>query len=467
MNMNEESRVEFRIPECNLSKLQERIEKLAKRAAKLHFAPPQVAIVSHEDVQLVRDFENSGIREIHGRMPLPSEVAVGYRRYYQIRLNGEAPVIPGYKLVAVIEHGDTDIGNVIRTVPGMDCPVRYRQATALCQHCGFTRRRLETFVLLSPGGEYKQIGRNCLADFCRSPEAAASLCAFAEIIESARGLCCGSEDGDFFGYGGRTAERVPTEAVLAMTARIIRHCGWTSKKSAQEDYSKTATAFIIDNIFFNHDFFKVRDRESWETKALRDAAQDITAADEDLAGEAIEWIRSMRDKSAELSDYLYNCLVIASEETVLRKHFGILCSIVASYQRNKERVEAAKVNGQSEHFGTIKNRGRWFGKYLGSKSFETETYGYGDSAVRYLHRFAVGANIAIWWTGTELELDNGQEVIIVGSIKSHEEYKGKKQTVLTRCDVVAELAKCVCGGPLLAKDKKCPVCKAKIVHAVV
>src|SRR5690606_20273117 len=129
-----------------------------------------------------------------------------------------------------------------------------RKAQALCQHCGKVRRRLETFVLVNDEGAHKQVGRNCLADFCRSPEAAAALCGYAEIIESARGLCDLAEDEDGFGFGGRHVARVGAEELLAMTHRVIRHCGWTPRSQADE--WKRATADVVADVFFNPGFWK-------------------------------------------------------------------------------------------------------------------------------------------------------------------------------------------------------------------
>lgn len=433
----------FSIPECNWDELQKRMEKLQKKAVKLQLSPPELVVLHHEDVPLVKrdnmtdmldfGYDRGTVQE--KRNPGPKDLIVGYRRYYIVELKGEAPVIPGWSLVAVIEHGNTELGNILRVVPGMTCPYQYRQADALCEHCGHTRRRLETFVLLSSDGVHKQVGRNCLADFCRNPEAAKGLCDYAQIIASCRGLCSGSEDEEFFGMGGRTIERAPVEAVLAMTARIIRHCGWLSRSKARELMTgATATADIVSEIFFNPRFFKRDSSTSKEERELQDAANDVQERDETLAEQALSWIRSMRDQAETLSDYLYNALVVASEETVVCKHLGILCSVVSSYQRHleksEERKQAERQRAASDWFGEVKKRGDFTLTLLGTKSFDS------PFGVKFLYRFIDGSgNIAVWWTTKDEEVEVGKAYKVRATVKAHEDYRGTKQTVLTRCAV--------------------------------
>jgi hypothetical protein len=426
------TRTEFAVPECNLPELLDRIEKLAKRSRKLGLTPPVIVQTGeHEDRPVKERDEETG-----------EWVVTGYVRYHKVRLEGQAPVLPGWSLVAVVEHTtDSEIGNVVRTVPGQECPTTYRTAGCWCEHCKTARRRTETFVIKNDAGEYRQIGRNCLADFCRDPERASQLCSWAEYMASARELCEGSEDSDFFGCGGRTVQRTLTDTTLALTARIVRHQGWMSRgaarKLAEQGRYVTATADTISEILYDRDFFKANHRDSLETIKLREAARDVQDQDRERAAKALEWVRGMRGDAANLGDYLYNLLVVATGETVERKHLGLLCSAISAYEREVERVEyQRRERVASTHFGEVGKRGDWTFKVLSVREFESQ-YG-----IKYLVRFDREGSIAIWWATSSAagDLEVGSEVKVRGTVKKHGDYKGTAQTELTRCAIVAMMA---------------------------
>lgn len=67
-----------------------------------------------------------------------------------------------------------------------------------------------------------------------------------------------------------------------------------------------------------------------------------------------------------------------------------------------------------------------------------ENYAYGGwlnhTSFTYLHTFKDGdGNVFIWKTGKCIEADYGTLIKFRATIKDHSEYKGVKQTVLTRC----------------------------------
>lgn len=46
-------------------------------------------------------------------------------------------------------------------------------------------------------------------------------------------------------------------------------------------------------------------------------------------------------------------------------------------------------------------------------------------------------NILDWWTSTDVKAEVGDRVLLTGTVKSHNEYKGNKTTVVTRCKIKA------------------------------
>ena len=74
-------------------------------------------------------------------------------------------------------------------------------------------------------------------------------------------------------------------------------------------------------------------------------------------------------------------------------------------------------------------------KLISEHSFETHFTYYGE--IKYIYKFAdAEGNTIVWKTGCQ-DLEVGKSYRIKGKVKELSEYKGDKQTVLTRCKVVA------------------------------
>ena len=77
--------------------------------------------------------------------------------------------------------------------------------------------------------------------------------------------------------------------------------------------------------------------------------------------------------------------------------------------------------------------------YLFSAFFEVKSFGGYGTELMYVHNFVdADGNKFVWKTGTGIsEVEKGAEVQITGAVKEHKEYKGEKQTILTRCRIKA------------------------------
>lgn len=61
---------------------------------------------------------------------------------------------------------------------------------------------------------------------------------------------------------------------------------------------------------------------------------------------------------------------------------------------------------------------------------------FGSTERVYIHNFRdENGNALVWKTQKSLPFNDGDEVIVTGTIKAHDVYKDEKQTVLTRCKV--------------------------------
>lgn len=97
--------------------------------------------------------------------------------------------------------------------------------------------------------------------------------------------------------------------------------------------------------------------------------------------------------------------------------------------------EISKKNSESstsQHVGEIKERLRNMnGTFVSAKCISNE---YGSSI---LYTFKVDGNIFTWFTqaGIDPEIEEGDPIILTGTVKNHTEYQGVLQTQLNRCIV--------------------------------
>lgn len=88
---------------------------------------------------------------------------------------------------------------------------------------------------------------------------------------------------------------------------------------------------------------------------------------------------------------------------------------------------------QGEHFGTVGERGQWNVRLTGINVTEGGVYG-----TTWIYRFVTEeGNIAVWFSSRNVELVVNGRYALTGTVKKHQVYQSKNNTVLTRCKAVA------------------------------
>jgi hypothetical protein len=385
----------YRIPESNMGWLREKIEKLAARAKKL--GSPPITLETHE----YEDEEQEDGSII---------------RYWNVTIEGEAPRLKGWRFVGKIVF--TPEGNVLQTLPEQeeygDVPEWFRTCEPWCDHCDLNRLRITTYIVANEEEEYKQIGSTCLADFTghANPE---WIVQTAKLIWEATAECQEAEgfDPDYVGGQGHY---LSTERYLSMVAACVRENGWVPR--SKRDYAHPTADEAISQMFY---------RQYIEPRHRIDPGEEDIA----VAKETIEWAREDLSKRERLSDYEWNLSITLADSVMPWRLNGIAASAISVYKREKERLATL---GGSEYQGEVGKRTTFRGLTLISiYSFEG---GYG---VTNLHKFQdAEGNILVWFTGKRLE----EDAVYGGkaTVKKHDEYKGVKQTTLTRCKFEEEVA---------------------------
>jgi hypothetical protein len=102
----------------------------------------------------------------------------------------------------------------------------------------------------------------------------------------------------------------------------------------------------------------------------------------------------------------------------------------------KELKDANAPKTDSEYIGEIGDKVELELTFKDYFTFETHYSYYGE--LNFIYKFAdADGNTIVWKTSKALELEQGETYKVKGTIKEHNEYKGDKQTVLTRCKVAA------------------------------
>lgn len=402
--------------------LQEKVEKLNKRAVRHGMNMLEVRVVSAEPAE----------REVAPKLFVPDV-------RYTVEIDGCEPCIGGWRLAATIEFNAT-IGNVVRIVPGRDNEDTfgaYRTIEPVCEHCNSKRNRNDIFVLEDCNGDRKVVGRNCLADFVRSGDAA-SLAAWAEFIGNL--ACIGddddADDDDWRDYCGRAGNpTMPLDGYLRVVAVVKRKFGWMGRTAARDRIDGVATADTAAYVIYG------------KGKAHREFVErnDLHSDDDDAAyvARAIEWACTLCGDRNEYRDTIGR--IAAAGIVDMRKLDGYAASILIAYDKHCEReIEyAARNKGAKEKvwFGCEGKRERNIrAKCVGLHSFEG-AYGV-TTIVRFEHYpNGEGGNdkaVLVWFASgdryNDFELDT--EYTFDATIKGHDDdAKYGKQTKLSRVTV--------------------------------
>lgn len=90
---------------------------------------------------------------------------------------------------------------------------------------------------------------------------------------------------------------------------------------------------------------------------------------------------------------------------------------------------AEPVQNQSQHIAQIGDRLELTGKVLSVTQFEKRKFHYYDSTIGNITRLDIGGNIVVYFGYLA---ERGATVTVMATIKSHDEYQGRKQTVISR-----------------------------------
>lgn len=409
---------QFTIPLPAWGEFTAKIAKLNKKAAKLGCEPITYDFLGEHQVEMRHYWKVDG-EERSREYKVPAKV---------ILLHGSAPKLEGFKFIARIEYLSDRKTTLFHTVPGTDTKIdeRFRSLGAgICEHCKTQRYRKDCFVVEEVAtGIQTQVGRQCLADFTgiNTPGQIAAKASWLSVYEQLRG------DNERMWSDWR-AEQIDTLWVLQLTSAAIGKYGWVPKSASSETRCSTASHVV--------EHFMGWPTDPDEQAVLKAAAARAEEPEHvERARKVWEWVRGELAEKAR-SDYELNLVVLVKGELAEIKHLGIVCSAVAAWQRaTNQKIEYAKKQAAlatSEHLtGSIGERKRG----MACTVYQVRALEPGQWGPKTMVKFLTGeGNLLTWFASGDRQYEVGEEVKIDGTIKQFKEYRGVKETQLSRVTV--------------------------------
>jgi|AntAceMinimDraft_17_1070374.scaffolds.fasta_scaffold24418_2 hypothetical protein len=312
--------------------------------------------------------------------------------------------LKGWSFLAVIES--TPNGNIVLKIrDDVKIPERYSVPNTFCEHCKTNRKRKKLFLVYNEDTkETIQVGSTCIRNYLGFD--ASYLMYHAEVLEK---FMNGSYDND-------DAKRKHYEPVINLDVFLsyvisdITLYKYVSAKMSREDEYIDATGHSVFSDYFD---LKAKDSE-----------KDIRTKYMGEIKKIHEWVETL-DLT---NDYYRNISIAFKNDYVTWKSSNLIASIVISYRKTLEENKVKKSLPVSEYFGEVKER---IDVYMTLEAVYKFDNHFG---IVSMHKFRTSdGNVAMWTTNTgAFTLGN---YVGKATIKEHKDYKGTKQTILTRCKI--------------------------------
>ena len=354
-----------------------------------------------------------------------SEMKPVYVKFIKIDVEGRA-YISDYEAVAVAEC--TKNGNVMRKINHeVEIPARYYNSGCICEHCNSDRYRKEVLIIRNVNtGEYKQVGKACCKLYTGNLDAqwVAMLGEFYDKLSEEE------QDGmsyDHLPVGGRY---YPLSEVVETAYAIIRKCGYFSSNT-------NMPTKVLTSICMNDGYSAMNKELKFRKYDIEFCGSDFDGV-EDYAKKVIEYYESA---SAEAnSDFMRNISIIIKNGYVSQKELGYVCYLPQGYMKEVEKAEQKRITAERRarsnelgYFGEVGKR------YKNEKVDSVEEIGYYTTqfGITVIYRITLESGYELTWkassTPHELEDENMEVDTVTFTVKEHGEYKGNKQTLVTRC----------------------------------
>lgn len=372
----------YNIPITHLDRLEKQVQRIRNKGASVVFdVGPEIYI---EDSKLPGVFHKCRQVDVEG----------SYR-------------VNGWDFVATIEHaGDRNIIRAVNDGLLQDMPDYYLTCSRECEHCHKIRDRKDTYLIRNTStGEWKQVGRTCLLDYTQGLDA--ETCALlASFVDSCRDIQTEGGEDEFLKGGYK---RPASDYVSGLAAKKVAY-KWVQDHGYIKD--GVTTQAVAHQIYENPHAEEASD-------------QEIEAVD--------AWVQTLPDNNA----YFWNAKAAWERPYLEARDLGLISSLISVYfkqQAEQARREAeARRNAADPSNITVGQVGdRITIKAKQARILYTKDNGYKSyyAPNSYVWEIIDEEGHTFIWSASTNDIQAGDT--ITATVKEFKEFRGRKQTVITR-----------------------------------
>lgn len=342
-----------------------------------------------------------------------------YNKFFIIDVEGTAKV-DGWEFIASMDVYES--GNIIRKCNNdVEIPQRFWNSENICDHCHTKRQRNTLYIIRNTEtGEFKQVGGTCLASYTHGLD-------MELVVSWLDGIDKLEENNGVF-HGGSGKHYHSVKDVLAYAHIIIKKMGYL-----KNDYDNPMTtkglvcSMIMPNIFAT----TFEKRVDLMNKDIARCGYDVQFSVSDFMQDVSADVQNIIDyylSCESNSEFIHNVQTILKEEYVDYKGLGFICYLPQGYAKHMDTVTTLKFQ-KHEHYGEVGKRYKNVAvkSVYRAASFDT------DYGIKNVWNITIEDGTVLTWKTTNY-IEDGFSTIDF-TVKSHGEYKGKKQTEVTRCKI--------------------------------
>lgn len=429
----------YMIPEENVENLEKKFNAAARKIHKIN--PELEPTMTKEDhtIVLVRKIEfrpcdcrsEATVKKIpyearKVELKIPEE-AVFAEDNWTFGGSVEPSGVEGKNFVNINLSGN-DFGFVV--------PPKYFTTNACtCDYCKTNRKRNKTYLVVNrETGEWKQLGKECLKLFVTGIDVDA-IATFESFIKEAEDM---ANPGDEFFYN-RRAKFVEVQRALELAQAATKMFGFVATRDNVGDRNVFSTknivqAKILKEMGYPSDMLNI---DNTEREKINLAVAKLTAysayAEESISNDII----ALRETVTELPDepYYNNLKTVLANEYVPLDKLGLLVSapkaISRYYELKKVQEEKEKLAKSSNYIGEV-------GEKISVNFVSGREAACCETQFGLLHIYEFkdsNGNTVVWKSSSSKDIP--EIGVVAGTVKSHEEYNGIKQTVILRAKITA------------------------------